>query len=258
MAQDLTQKAYKHLYNKLCQGQLQPGSRLSNRSVAKEIGISFTPVRVAFSQLVSEGLLEHRQGVGVFVPVVNDQEIRESYEFREFLESEAAARACKNLSSIMLAEMAEQNKAMEDIHEKILAADDKAAAQDRYSSDWQAADLAFHMALLRSTGNRRIVDTALNLQTSLTALELSLRAMSNAPEPSESVEQQIIRESQGNIKRTLEEHQRILEALEQRDADAARSLMSKHILSGLELTLISHNYNRVNDANTRLHGSHRQ
>ena len=102
---NLTQKAYWHIHDKLCHGVLQPGSRLSNRKVAKEIGISFTPVREALSRLVSEGLLEYRQGVGVFVPVVSIQEIRENYELCEIIESEVATRAVTNLPASMFVEM---------------------------------------------------------------------------------------------------------------------------------------------------------
>lgn len=257
MSEDLTQKAYQHIYDKLSKGLLKPGSRLSNRGIAKEVGISFTPVRVAFNQLVNEGLLEHRQGVGVFVPVVSVQEIRESYELREFLESETAARACKNPSPLMLAEMTESYEEMKKIGEKILA-DPDINARQKFSPEWQAADLAFHMSLLRSTGNRRIVNTVMGLRTSLTVLEISLRVMSNAPEPSESVGQQIANESQGHIKRTLDEHRRILEALKQGDAETARSLLSEHIRSGLELTLASHCYSRVNDTSSYPRGSHVQ
>lgn len=256
MAPDLTQKVYQHIYNKLSKGLLKPGSRLSNRGVAKEVGISFTPVRVAFNQLVNEGLLEHRHGVGVFVPTVSVHEIHESYELREFLESEAAARACRNPSPIMLAEMAESYEEMENICEKILV-DPDINARQKYSSAWQAADLAFHMSLLRSTGNRRIVDTVMGLRTSLTVLEISLRVMSNVPEPSEIVGQQMANESQGHIKRTLDEHRRILESLKQGDAEMARTLTSEHIRSGLELTLVSHCHRRVNES-PYLSGPHRR
>ena len=256
MTQDLTQKAYQHIYDRLSSGKLKPGSRLSNRSVAKEIGISFTPVRVAFSRLVSEGLLEHRQGVGVFVPMVSIQEVRESYEFREFLESEAAARACKDPSPIMLAEMAECLKIMEDIYEKTLAAED-GVTKDSYTPAWLDADLAFHMSLLRSIGNRRIIDTVLGLRTSLTVLKTSLRAIiEDLPQPPESVGEQIANESQGHLKRTLDEHRRILEALKLGDAEAARSLMAEHIQSGLKLTLTTHSRTCVTSATSHLQGPH--
>ena len=89
MGENLSQKAYWHIHDKLSAGTLKPGFRLSNRAVAKEVGISFTPVREALNRLVSEGLLEYRAGLGVFVPECSRREIEELYEVREMLECAA-------------------------------------------------------------------------------------------------------------------------------------------------------------------------
>ena len=65
VATNLTQQAYDYIMGRLHSGQLAPGSRLTNRGIAVEIGTSFTPVREALNRLVSEGILLHQPGIGV-------------------------------------------------------------------------------------------------------------------------------------------------------------------------------------------------
>ena len=247
----LTQKAYQHIHDQLSCGMLQPGSRLSNRGVAKEVGISFTPVREALSRLVSEGLLEYRQGLGVFVPTSNIQEIRESYQLREILESEAASMACRSLSTMMLAEMTESYGRMVNIFSEISDPERETTLADQASA-WQAADSDFHMSLLRATGNRRLLDTVEGLRTSLRVM------MGGLQESAGIVGHRFASESLDHIKRTLDEHCRILEALKQGDADAAKAVMIEHIRSGMELALASHNHNHMSNASSFLRGPHRR
>ena len=249
MSDNLTQKAYRHIHGKLAGGQLLPGSRLSNRGVAREVGVSFTPVREALNRLVSEGLLEYRQGLGVFVPTLNVQEIREIYELREILESEAASRVCENPTTNMIAEMSDSCDLMTKIYEQIEPDAQGNVLGDR-SDAWQVADSAFHMSLLRAAGNRRLLDTVEGLRTSLTAMLGGLGQMTGI------VGHRFISEPREQVKRTLDEHRRILEALKKGDGAAARDVMIEHIRTGLDLALTAHNRNHMGSPNSFLHGSH--
>lgn len=234
----LTQKAYQHIHNQLSGGLLRPGARLSNRGVAKEVGISFTPVREALSRLVSEGLLEYRQGLGVFVPMPNAQEICECYELREILESEAAARVCGNLPPGMLAEMTASFETMQNIGAEIQGG----TMSDENTAAWQNADSNFHMVLLRATGNRRLLDTVEGLRTSLRVTMGGLQGVAGI------VGHRFTNESHQHIRRTLDEHGRILDALKQGDAAVAKAVMTEHIRSGLKLALESHNRHHMSNA----------
>ena len=239
MTDTLTQKAYRHIHDKLSQGQLPPGTRLSNRGMAKEIGISLTPVREALNRLVSEGLLEHRQGLGVFVPQINPQEIREIYELREILESEAAFRACTNSNHNTISEMNDYYQQMADIHEQMQATSD-AEAFEQLATDWQTADSAFHMTLLYAAGNRRLYDVVQGLQTSLKAM---LGSLQRTPV---LVAHRFDRGSEAQIERTLREHGQIIEALEQGDAKGGKRLMAEHIRTGCKQALAKLQHNRMN------------
>lgn len=249
MNDTLTQKAYQHIHAQLSCGQLRPGSRLSNRGVAKEVGISFTPVREALSRLVSEGLLEYRQGLGVFVPTLTAQEIRESYELREILEAEATLRVGTPPPAAMLAEMTESYETMADIFSKIEDRGNETTINE-YASDWVAADSDFHASLLRATGNRRLLDIVEGLRTSHKVMMNSLHQVPGI------VGHRFASESRDHIQRTLDEHRRILEALKQGDAATAKATMIEHIRSGMELALASHKRNHMGATASILRGPH--
>ena len=83
MATTLKQRAYEYIRRQLLNGELSPGSRLCNRTLAEQIGMSFIPVREAISQLASEGLIEHRPRLGAFVLDPSREQIEELYDFRE-------------------------------------------------------------------------------------------------------------------------------------------------------------------------------
>src|ERR1044072_3141722 len=63
-------------------GQPPPGPRLRQLDVARELGVSTTPVREAFTSLAREGLVQQDAHRGVFVFAPSGDEGRERYEIR--------------------------------------------------------------------------------------------------------------------------------------------------------------------------------
>jgi DNA-binding GntR family transcriptional regulator len=59
-----------------------PGSRLTEVEIAKEFGVSRTPVRQALHRLGAEGLIEVKNGVGVRVTEIADRELEDMYRLR--------------------------------------------------------------------------------------------------------------------------------------------------------------------------------
>jgi DNA-binding GntR family transcriptional regulator len=234
----LTQKAYHHIHDQLASGQLAPGTRLSNRGVAKEIGISFTPVREALNRLVSEGLLEYHQGLGVFVPEINPQEIHDIYELREILESEAAVRICEMPVSEAVIGMAQNYDQMSDITKQMQDTTDKETF-DRLATEFQVADSAFHMSLIYAAGNRRLFDVVQGLQVSLKAMMGSLQ---NTPV---LMAHRFEAGSQDQIQRTLDEHGRIIEAIKQKDTEGVRTAIVEHIRRGCSMALARLHHSRM-------------
>jgi len=71
--------ALNELRDRLQQGVLPPGSRITAVELADELGLSTTPVREALSRLAGEGLVEDRRGQGYFVRRLNAADIADLY-----------------------------------------------------------------------------------------------------------------------------------------------------------------------------------
>lgn len=78
-------------------GKLRPGDRISEASMAEECGISRAPVREALYQLETEGLLMSHPKRGKCVTLLTGDGIRHRYELCGILEGAAAANAVMNL-----------------------------------------------------------------------------------------------------------------------------------------------------------------
>jgi DNA-binding GntR family transcriptional regulator len=92
-----TGEATSILVDALGRGEFRPGTRLTEESVASQLGISRIPVREALSALVARTLLE-RRGRGVFVPRLNYSDLEQIYMAREALEGILYRRAAASMT----------------------------------------------------------------------------------------------------------------------------------------------------------------
>src|ERR1700733_14697298 len=92
----LRERAYLHIQRKIAVGELPAGSRVSELLLARELGISRTPIREALGQLVAEGLLDQTPSQGAEVVRLTRQDIIELYELREALEVHAVGKAAQH------------------------------------------------------------------------------------------------------------------------------------------------------------------
>ena len=83
-------------------GQVTPGSSLSTRGLAEELGVSQTPVREALSRLAAEGAVQIRSKRKIIVPTMTARRFRELLRCRELLEPEAAMRALPYIDAARL------------------------------------------------------------------------------------------------------------------------------------------------------------
>jgi len=223
MAENLADKAYHHIRRLLLTGQLSPGTRLSNRGMAKKLDISFTPVREALNRLVSEGLLEYRGGVGVFVPVITRNEIEDVYELRETLECAALAKVCGKLPDAVLEELSSLVDEMARIGEAIQkkhGGEHDPELKDRHTQ----VDAAFHALLLQAAGNRLALDALRRLTRMATIMSHSFDV-----------------NPWQEVARTQDEHRHILELLRHGNVDEAQTFMAEHIRNGCQLVLAAYN-----------------
>jgi DNA-binding GntR family transcriptional regulator len=86
------------LQGQMVEGRLRPGQTLRIEALAREFGVSRTPIREAFSKLEAQGLLVRRTGYAATVFAPLRQEVSEYYEIRMVLEPLAARLALPNMT----------------------------------------------------------------------------------------------------------------------------------------------------------------
>ena len=221
----LKTQAYQHIRQKILQGELKPGDPVSARSIAKEVGMSFIPVREALARLAADGLVQHTSGLGCFVASPDRQDLTDMYQFRELLEGFAAEQAAKQKSPELLGEMKQANQVMRAVADELQASDEWSAPQ---VERWMNADRDFHRALIRAGGNRVVVEAEERLMTRGPMLAWTWR-----------------RRTTSASAQTLAEHDAIMAALERGDGVAARATVVEHIRRGRENAIKGFEANRL-------------
>ncbi len=155
MKQTQRENAYRQIRQRLIEGGLSPGVRLSPTAIAREIGISHIPVREAISQLQSEGLVLHVAHRGSFVKGLDRQDLVEVMEIRTVLECHAAANAARRISAAQLQDL---NGKWACLRELANAFDVPPGSSLRdVLAQWLLADLEFHLSIFKAAGNARAI-----------------------------------------------------------------------------------------------------
>jgi DNA-binding GntR family transcriptional regulator len=94
----LHNNAYEYLRESILKGKFQPGKFYSETKLAKEIGLSRTPVRVALQQLQREKLIEIVPNKGFSVCKMTVDDVLETYQIRAAIEGYAAVQLARDKS----------------------------------------------------------------------------------------------------------------------------------------------------------------
>jgi len=106
-------KVYHILRQAVILGEFQPGERLVERNLAKQLGVSRTPLREAIRKLELEGLVKHIPNKGVFVTMISAKDVWDIYNIRSVLEGLAARLAATNMTPKEAEQMEQIVKSME-------------------------------------------------------------------------------------------------------------------------------------------------
>jgi len=191
-------------------GRLEPGQRLKEEELARQLGVSRTPVREALLTLQSEGLVESipRRGARVRSYAVGD--LDDMYQLRALLEGYAARRAATRISL----EDVERLEESCDRFVRLRAEDDLL--------DLVKENLFFHRVVLEAADSVR-------LQTLVRkVIEIPLVYKSYYWY---SPEQKLISEHY---------HRQLTNALRVRDAERAELIMKEHVLEARDFLLQQH------------------
>lgn len=128
-------------------GALKPGERIFEAATAKRMGISRAPLREALRRLEAQGLVIAVPGQGVFVRAYTPEDVWQVAELRRCLQ-QFAVGALVALPDVVLPDLAERLAALE--------ADFARAFANPRPGALIEANLAFHVGLVRLTGNARL------------------------------------------------------------------------------------------------------
>src|SRR6188768_1357562 len=134
------------LLERILRGDLEPGERLVETRLARELGTSQAPVREALRDLELLRLVESEPFRGARVRAVDDSQLLSVFPVRAVLEELAAAEAARNLDPLD-SELDSMREAAE-------------------ASDWRAQithDLAFHRTMVELAGNEPLLQSWLVL-----------------------------------------------------------------------------------------------
>lgn len=203
-ALSLGERAYRSLRDSIVQGMLPAGRKISERSIATELGISAQPVREALRRLEQDGMVVTLPRRGTVVAEVGPAQLGELGRIRAALEGVACALAAERIAAADLAALGAIVKRMQA----------GTAAGDTDALD--EANEEFHALIHRATGNLFLIRSL----GSLRAYD-SLgrhRAIGSTPR---------------DLPKALTEHRGIVAALKRRDPALAEARMRHHVLRSL-------------------------
>jgi DNA-binding GntR family transcriptional regulator len=141
----LTDSVHAMLRAAIVENHLAVGSRLTEASIAAQLGVSNTPVREAISRLEREGLVQHHPRRGAVVASIAAEDVAEVLEIRELLEAHAIGRAIERRTAEL-----EQR-----LQEVVVACEELVRARELRG--FTQLDLEFHRLLVQASGNSRLV-----------------------------------------------------------------------------------------------------
>ncbi|MEE4263804.1 MAG: GntR family transcriptional regulator [Desulfobacteraceae bacterium] len=197
--ENLDQKAYLILKEMIIDRKLLPGDKIPQEKLARELGISRTPLVSAIKYLEHEKLVEAKPRRGYFVRFFSMQEMVSIFELREVLEGLAARRAARHITDPQISRL---NKFFHQFDPSLDITDYRAYSRE---------DRGFH---------NFVVDVA--AREFLKSILLTYNII--------SFSYQMI-SSEGLVRppnETLQEHLSVIAAISDRDSDAAENLMRLH------------------------------
>lgn len=180
-------------------GKYHRNDELREMTLAKELGVSRTPIREALRQLELEGLVNIIPNKGAYVVGITDKDIRDIYEMRSMLEGLCARWATDNISK-------EDLEALEEINDLSVFS----AEREKYDKVLEL-DNRFHQVLYRAAKSRMLDKTLSDFHHYLEHLR---KQTLSSPE---------------RVHASIEEHKAIVQALKARDAKQAELLANAHI-----------------------------
>ena len=202
--QPLRDVIFETLRKAIVSGDIKPGERLMEVSLADQMGVSRTPVREAIRRLEAEGLVTMTPRKGTHVSELSVKDIMDVLEVRTVLDKLATDLAAKRMQPAQL-------KALESVHKQYISCVEKENMEGAVKKD-----VEFHDLIYAASGNPRLVAVAGSLREHIYRFRVIYMSGSLIAE---------------NV---LNEHEEILTALKEAQNNIASNLAEKHIRNQME------------------------
>jgi DNA-binding GntR family transcriptional regulator len=198
----LGDEVYNAIYAQLMSLRIAPGGRLSVDNLVRELGVSQTPIREALSRLEAQGLVTKTHLVGYSAANQMDRSrLEQLYQLRLLLEPFAAAKAAEKMSEEMLANVIRIGQEMRE----------PASAEPREAyARFARMDSEFHDLIALGSGNELVQEALSRLHIHVHLFRLYFHSLVTAA--------------------AIDEHDRLVSALQERNAVEAEAAMREHIL----------------------------
>jgi DNA-binding GntR family transcriptional regulator len=211
---NLSEQAHERIRRDILNGELFPGDKLQIEAISERYGIGIAPVREALNRLSSEGLVERKSQRGFFVTQISMNALEELVKTRIWLETLALRESIRN--------------ATEEWEEQLVLSYHRLARTNRrmppeagreLSEEWELRHKEFHLLLLDRCGSIWL----LGFCSTMMDQAVRYRSLSMNIHPS------LLRREGAAA-----EHQSLLNAAIDRDADRACQLLADHYTATLE------------------------
>ena len=194
--------AYEVIKRRIIDLEYAPGTKLSEARLVEELGYGRSPIRTAFARLQAEGFIAVSPQSGTYVRALTEREMKDIIECRLLLETHVTRLAAVNME-------AEQLRRLR-VALRRLAPQGRELSGDVFEA-FNELDSMFHTTIYEAAGNAAMTGILCNL---LEKVRWIKRSFPSTPK---------------RMKLSFTELERVLEALEERDAEAAAQRMREHI-----------------------------
>jgi len=190
----------RHLLDEIFRGRIPSGERLRVMKLAERLGVSSTPVREALVELESIGIVEFVHNRGVIVNPWGEQQLREIYQLRRILESEATRSASGQIPP----------EELETLRSELVN-----LMQNGRTRNWSQREMALDRRLHDLIASRC---GSVRLAAELSRYDILVQTV-----------REVVGSNRTAQERALREHIAIVEALDANHPDRAAAAMAEHI-----------------------------
>lgn len=197
-------RVFHKLRDDILSGKYEENEELKEVAIGEELGVSRTPVREAFRQLELEGLIQIIPNKGAYVTGITEKDVKDIYMIRSLLEGLCARWATEHITQEQMEEM-EENIYLSKFH-----------AQKGHLDQLAELDNRFHDIMYEACDSKILEHQLKDFhQYVLRVRRKTLASKNRGP-------------------KSNEEHEEILQAIKDGDADRAEQLANRHMINAYD------------------------